>query len=272
MHSTYCDGANTIEDTIKVAIQKGFDSIGFSSHSTMPHTNTYSITLEGEKKYLQELVELKKKYADKIDVLTGIEFDLYSINDLSPYDFIIADVHHIKVKDILVDMDVRAPETVQKIIDEHFDGDGLKYARAFYETTAKLVELNRADFVGHFDLIEKHIEKANLFDTECKKYKEYQISALEAIVNKIPVFEINTGAISRGYRTTPYPSLFVLKELNRLGGKITITSDCHDNKFLTYGYLDAVELAKKAGFKEYYVFTKKGFISKPFDLLLDKLK
>lgn len=271
MHSCYCDGANTIENTIKVGIEKGFDSIGFSGHSTMPHPNTYSMTLESEQEYIKEVQELKIKYADKIEVLLGIEYDFYSINDLSNYDFIIADVHHIKVKDTLVDMDVRKPETVQKIIDDYFDGDGLKYARAFYETTAKLVELERADFVGHFDLIEKHIEKANLFDHTCKKYKDYQICALETLVKKIPIFEINTGAIPRGYRSTPYPSISVLKELKRLGGNITISSDCHDNKYLSFKYDYAVELAKEAGFKEYYVFTKKGFKSVPFDKLLNKL-
>lgn len=271
MHSTYCDGKNSIKDTIEKAISLGFDSIGFSGHSTMPHKNSYSMTLEGEKNYKNDIEFLKKTYQDKIEVLMGIEYDLYSINDLSPYDYVIADVHHIKVKDTLIDMDVRTPETVQKIIDQYFDKNALSYARAFYETTAKLIELKKADIVGHFDIIEKHSEKANLFDVNSKEYRNYQLSALETVVKKIPVFEINTGAISRGYRTSPYPSLFILKELKRLGGQITISSDCHDNDFLSAGYIDALNIAKSAGFNEYYVFTKNGFKSVTFDKLLKKL-
>lgn len=39
---------------------------------------------------------------------------------------------------------------------------------------------------------------------------------------------MNTGAIARGYRTTPYPAPFILKELKNLGCGIIISSDCHD--------------------------------------------
>ena len=31
-HSTYCDGADTPEEMIETALEKGFTSIGFSGH------------------------------------------------------------------------------------------------------------------------------------------------------------------------------------------------------------------------------------------------
>lgn len=270
-HSNYCDGKNTIENTVKKALDLGFDSIGFSSHSTMPHKNSYSMTLDGEKEYKKDLENAKKKYENQIEILSGIEYDLYSINDLDYYDYVIADVHHLKVNNTLVDMDVRTPRKVKEIINEFFDGNAMNYVKCFYETTALLSQLKKADFVGHFDIIEKHVEKEFLFDINSKEYKDLQTFAIENVVNKIPVFEVNTGAISRGYRTTPYPSIFVLKEIKRLGGQITISSDCHDNNYLTHGFIDAINLAKQAGFNEYYVFTKNGFKSVTFDKLLKKL-
>ena len=36
IHSTFCDGKDSPEDIIKVAIDKGLEAIGFSSHSYNP--------------------------------------------------------------------------------------------------------------------------------------------------------------------------------------------------------------------------------------------
>ena len=35
-HSSFCDGKNTPEEIVNYAIARGFDSIGFSSHSFAP--------------------------------------------------------------------------------------------------------------------------------------------------------------------------------------------------------------------------------------------
>jgi histidinol-phosphatase (PHP family) len=66
--------------------------------------------------------------------------------------------------------------------------------------------------------------------------------------------------MARGYRTSPYPEVFLLKELKRLGFGAIISTDCHDSACLDYGYQEAVELLKKCGFKEQFIFTKDGFI------------
>lgn len=85
------------------------------------------------------------------------------------------------------------------------------------------------------------------------------MEALEALAGKIPYFEVNTGAISRGYRTTPYPMDFFLPELRRLGYGAVITSDCHDISKLAVGYELAEDMLKKAGFEAYYILTDTGF-------------
>jgi len=71
-------------------------------------------------------------------------------------------------------------------------------------------------------------------------------------------FEINTGAISRGYRTTPYPSFEILKAIHDGGGRIVFSSDAHDKSTLRYWFPQAEELAKKAGFRTYVVLGKTG--------------
>ncbi|MBQ6389058.1 MAG: histidinol-phosphatase HisJ family protein [Mogibacterium sp.] len=42
-----------------------------------------------------------------------------------------------------------------------------------------------------------------------------------------PVFEINTGAIARGYRTTPYPAQDQIDYIKSRGGVLILTSDSH---------------------------------------------
>jgi len=113
--------------------------------------------------------------------------------------------------------------------------------------------------VGHFDLIAKHSDSIKFFDEASKEYKSAAVEAAEALSGKIPFFEVNTGAIARGYRKNPYPSMFLLKELKRLGFGAVISSDCHDKRMLDCAFDDASELLKAAGFNERYILTEQGF-------------
>ena len=92
-----------------------------------------------------------------------------------------------------------------------------------------------------------------------KEYRSWAVEAAEAIAGKIPFFEVNTGAISRGYRTTPYPDPFIIKELKRLGFGAVITSDCHDRNHLDCWREEAKELLKACGFREHWVLKPSGW-------------
>ena len=85
------------------------------------------------------------------------------------------------------------------------------------------------------------------------------LEAAHALAGKIPFFEVNTGAIARGYRTTPYPSLFLMKELKRLGFGAVISSDCHDRRYLDCAFDAAAESVRACGFTERYILTASGF-------------
>ena len=51
-----------------------------------------------------------------------------------------------------------------------------------------------------------------------------------------PVFEINTGAISKGYRTTPYPSADQIAYIKSKGGVLILSSDSHAAGTICYGF------------------------------------
>ena len=128
---------------------------------------------------------------------------------------------------------------------------------------ATLPEYGNFDILGHFDLITKHSDNVKFFDEDSEIYKNAALEAIEALSGKIHLFEVNTGAISRGYRKSPYPAPFIIKEMRRLGYGVVITSDCHDRNYLDCGFDDATELLKYCGFKERYILTPSGFRAVP---------
>lgn len=261
-HTTYCDGVDTPEQMIIAAIDKGFGGIGFSGHSYMYYAEDHSMSLQGTEKYKAEIVLLKEKYRDKIDVFCGLEFDMYSEIDLSGYDYLIGSVHYLKCGNEIVGFD-RSAEVVRSVIDTYFDGDGMRYAKAYYQTLAELPKYGSFDIVGHFDLITKHSDKINFFDEASTEYKNCVLEAAYALRGKIPLFEVNTGAIARGYRNTPYPTMHIVKELKNMGFGVCITSDCHNAKHLDCGFGESAELLRACGFQEKYILTERGFVAVP---------
>lgn len=73
------------------------------------------------------------------------------------------------------------------------------------------------------------------------------------------IFEINTGAMSRGYRSEPYPHAILLQYIHDHGGKACITSDCHARQNLDCGFDIARARARAAGFDTVMVLTDNGF-------------
>ena len=90
-------------------------------------------------------------------------------------------------------------------------------------------------------------------------YRKSALDCLHEVAKHFRLFEVNTGAIARGYRTTPYPAPFILKEMKRLGCSVLISSDCHDRRFLDCGFDQALQLVASCGFDEVVVNTPNGF-------------
>ena len=257
-HCVYCDGADTTEQMVLCAIEKGFDSLGFSCHSPMVFSPAAKVSPVGILLYRQSVAHLKKKYEGQIKLYCGLEVEMLSNPPMDGYDYLIGSVHYFKIGDEYVGFD-RDAETVKRVIDNYFGGDGLKYATEYYEYMSRLPKYGSFDIIGHFDLVTKHCEKADFFDTESKVYRDAALSAVHALKGKIPFFEVNTGAISRKNRTTPYPQKFIINEFKKLGFGAIISSDCHDKNYLDCGFEDARELLRECGYTERYILTDSGF-------------
>ena len=258
-HTTYGDGKNSPEEIIQEAIAKGFGSIGFSEHSDMPSLlDPDQKKAEHIKRYQAEICRLKEKYKGIIDVFCGIELELFSECAVEGFDYLIGSVHYLNIDGQIRDFDSKLPETLRYIAD-NFGGDAMAFAKTYFATVATLPERAKIDILGHFDLITKNNEKGGFLDTTTKDYLSAGFETIHALQGKIPLFEVNTGALSRGYRTSPYPQMEFLKEFQKCGFGAVITTDCHNKTYLGCFYEEAEALLKEAGFKTRWILTDDGF-------------
>lgn len=107
---------------------------------------------------------------------------------------------------------------------------------AYFATVGALYEKTRCDIVAHFDLITKFNEDGKLFDTSHPRYQAAVHAALDRLCETPARFEINTGAMSRGYRTAPYPEADIIAEIQRKGQQFVFSSDCHARENLLFGW------------------------------------
>ena len=248
-HTTYCDGKNTPEEMVLGAIARGCETFGFSAHSPRDDENDWCIKFADVKPYVAEIKALREKYKDKIELYVGFEYDILSDVDRSEFDYIIGSVHYVTKDDVTVAVDLSAA-TLGGAIDTLFGGDAYAFAKAYYENMYTLYERTGCDIVGHVDLITKFNEQVALFDSSDKRYRSVALDAVDYLLSKDRIFEINTGAISRGYRKTPYPEDFLLRHIAERGGRVMLNSDTHSVENIMFGFEETTEFAKACGVRE----------------------
>ena len=260
IHTVYADGKDTPEEIVSEAIRRGFSSVGFSEHTYMPYSDyPHQMSIENMADYRKEILSLKAKYKGQLDIFCGLEFDMFSDVPTEDFDYLIGSVHYLDFGGKKVGFD-RGNEQVSKFLSENFGGDGLAFAKEYFRHISLLPDVRKFDIIGHFDILTKTNEALHFVDTSSKEYLNYGFEAIHGLKGKIPLFEVNTGAISRGYRSTPYPQTEFLKEFKSCGFGATITTDCHDKNFLDCHYNESRELLLAAGFKTHFVLTENGFV------------
>ncbi|MEE0835928.1 MAG: histidinol-phosphatase [Clostridia bacterium] len=254
-HTTYCDGKNTPLEIVQKALKLGISELGFSGHASMPPLRggdtSYCMTVENTVKYREEIFRLKKEFSGKIKIFCGIEKDYYSSDCSDGYDFIIGSVHFIEHNGRFFDVDLDK-KTIIEAIEHHWHGSADDYATDYFGLVKSVYEKTKCSIIGHFDLLTKFNENHDIFDEKSDKYLSAAEDAVKALSKNNILFEINTGAISRGYRTAPYPSPEIMKMIKAAGGKVTFSSDCHQACDLLYGFDSALGYAKSFGFDGFW--------------------
>ncbi len=234
MHSTFSDGKHSPEEMVGEGIRLGLKRIGISDHSFVEMDDS-SMLPENVGPYRREMALLKEKYAGVIDVRCGLERDYYSEDD-QDYDYVIGSVHWVRMEDghrMAVDW---TPDRLERDCVKYFGGDWYALTEAYYALEADVVRKTRCDLIGHFDLVTKFNEQQNWFDVNHPRYRAAWRNAADALLKTGKPFEINTGAISRGYRTDAYPSKVIRAYLRERGARLVLSSDAHQKENICFGF------------------------------------
>ncbi len=258
-HTCWGDGGSTAEEMALGAISSGCTSLGFSEHSPLPWgTDGWAMAEADTAAYRAEILRLKKRYAGRLEIFLGLEQDMDSPLTQGPWDYRIGSVHSLWGGGVYLSVD-RSPEDTALAIREHFAGDPYAYAAAYFQRVAAGAETVCCPIAGHFDLIAKFNEGGRFFDENHPRYLSSAQAALDALISRDVIFEINTGAMARGYRTAPYPAPALLRFIRERGGRVCITSDCHSAATILHAFPQAAQLARGCGFRETWVLTRQGF-------------
>ena len=255
-HTTYCDGANSPREMVERAWEMGLTDFGISGHADFsfcePGFGMSDAVLE---QYREELLALREEYRGRMNVYIGIELDC--LGPVQKAEYAIGSTHCVEKNGEIISVDDTA-EFLEASVRRLWKGDWYAFVRDYYELEATVYDRTGCDWVGHFDLLTKFNEGFRYFDERCDEYLEPALAAMRKLNGQGLPFEINTVAMSRGYRSAPYPSHILLKELRQMGGRILISSDSHSANAIGYGFEKAERLAWECGFRSVLALRPEG--------------
>ena len=251
-HSIFCDGKDTIEEMTLEAISKGFDILGFSGHG---YLDVDTSSMRDTSGYISEVERIKSKYASSIQIHLGIEEDMLGrIAEKAPFEYVIGSKH------FLGETAVDYSKPVFDSLFESYSGDYKKMCKDYYLDLSNMYDWQEVDIIGHLDLITKYNEDESYFQFNDKDYMNIVCDYIDRLLINDKIFEVNTGAIARGYRKTPYPSKNILEYLYAKNARICLNSDCHDKNYLDCAFESSLDLIQSCGFKELQILTNDGFV------------
>lgn len=230
VHSTWSDGKAAPRQMVERALELGLDRVGFSDHSHVAFDDGYCMPADTSA-YRREIRALADEYRGRIDVLCGIEQDLFSPPAGDGYDYIIGSAHYVSDGERILAIDDTV-EDFERAAAEFCGGDYLALAELYFETVSRVVEGTGADIIGHFDLIKKYNADGRYFDEESPRYRAAWQRAADVLLETGAAFEVNYGAVYAGRQTEPYPGREIREYLVGKGARLIESSDAHESAAL----------------------------------------
>lgn len=270
-HCNFCDGIANPETVVRTAIEKGFNILGFSSHSPLEGED-WTLDADEVHAYLKTIRSLRDKYKDSILILAGMERDFIAAEPVwqvrrwenEELDFAIGSVHMVYSEKLNRLMTVDGPQQmILELIEQGFEGNVRAMVEAYYDTLMLMVERETFDFVGHLDVVKKRNKALGFLNESESWYMEKVKSVLDLISRRGVPVEINTGGIFRGATDDLYPSQPILRECCKRDIPVVINSDSHDPLHLDGGFDLAARMAREAGYTSQRVLDREGWKTIP---------
>lgn len=274
-HCEYCDGAGMPEDYIEVALEKGFDALGFSSHAPISFEEDWTVSEEKLPEYLDLIDRLKEKYKGRIEVYKGLEIDYlkgisgpssdkYTSLDL---DYSIGSIHLMPAGNTDKFLAIDGPvKDLHELLKNTYDGSIELLSKGYFQLMQEMLENHKFDILGHFDLMKKRNKNNILFDEESPWYRKHVIEALETLAGTDAILEVNTGGLSRGTTDSIYPSPWILKKALAMNIPLMLNADAHNKKHIDFYYREALSIIKECGYRELYSLYGGEWVTSPIEL------
>ena len=180
-HTHFCDGKNTPEELVLEAIRLGCPKLGFSGHSYTFFDESYCMSQTGTQEYIRQVRALKEKYADRIQILLGVEQDYFSDTSTEGYDYVLGSVHYVLKNGCYLAVD-ESKEAFVADVQTHYAGDYYGFAEDYFALVADLHRKTGCQILGHFDLVTKFNANGDLFDPNHPRYQAAANKALDALL------------------------------------------------------------------------------------------
>lgn len=269
-HSHYCDGKNSIEDHIQSAIKHNIFSLGMSSHCPVPFENGWSMKLVDLNTYLEEIDQLKLKYKGSIDLYKSLEVDYIpgiigpshpTISD-ADLDYVIGSLHFVDAFEDGQPCVIDGPHNAfLRGLESIHKGDIKVAVKRFFSITRQMVREDCPDIVGHFDKIRMQ-NKNGLWDETSEWYRQEILNTLEEIQSSNAIVEVNTRGIYKKNTPEPYPSLWALDQIKRMGVPICMNSDGHQPKEIIGVFEATSKMLHQKGFREVSIFANGQWVAR----------
>ena len=232
------------------AVQLGLKEIGFSELSPMPRDDFDDWRmLSGDlDEYVAQVQKARRdhpglaiKLSLAVDYLPGQETWIRELSARHSWDYLIGAVHYVSDS-----WDLDNP----KKISEWKERDPYEVWSAYFERLTLATESGLFETIAHADL--------------CKKFCFYPAQDctplfkrfLKAAKRKDVAMELNTSGLRKDCKEI-YPSAQIVILAAQMGVPITFASDAHSPGEVGMNFVEAVELARRAGYTHRCRFTQR---------------
>ena len=248
----HADGG--VADYIEAAIAKGLTVIGISDHSPyFAHPDDHPFPKVAMRKsefpeYVAEVLRLKEKYKDRIEVLLGVESDFFpkhaeayrKVYEAYPFDYIIGSVHQVD------NVSIFNRNRWAKLTDK----EQRETKERYYEQIGWSAKSGMFDILGHIDAMKAYYPA----------FSDIQTDAVEQTLKIIGecdiAIEINTSGKMKAVGGW-YPADVMLEMARHYGVKVSFGSDAHTPERVGDDWDLVVKRLKEIGYKEWCFYRRR---------------
>ena len=248
VHTYYSDDSSTpMERQVKQAVSLGLDEICITDHVD------YGVKFDDidYPRYFAEIDGLRRKYAGKISVRSGLECGV-QVHTAGQYEALY-DTYRDSIDFILL--------SIHQVDDLPFWGQQFQagktqdeYQQAYYAELLRVVQCyHDYSVLAHVDLMVRY-DLAGEYPFS--KVKDVIAEILTTAINDGKGIELNTSSWRYGLNDTQ-PSREILRLYHDLGGEIlTLGSDSHSPEYIGALMEEAREILRSLGFRKFCTFEK----------------